>query len=240
MRYAAYFAALDAWTEYWDIYHPESHGYFYFGDGGRPGLLDQLVPRRTTPPVYDAWKRRALGRDRDDGFSTLGRAPAVARAALEYDQLVGSLFDEHFGCPITDARRVDYIRAIHHFATDTLPDATDRLARVPPGDSRRRTAGRHTIDSDIMWFVWALQLELAHLNAPEVDAPRRALVMAGVASGCPAHYVKRADRRTRTEYDSSERTTVILRDRATRWSQSMDAATHEVHALYRVREWGHE
>ena len=34
-RYMAWFHELDAWTEYWDIYHPETHGRFYFGDGAR-------------------------------------------------------------------------------------------------------------------------------------------------------------------------------------------------------------
>ena len=54
-RYAAYFRELDAWTEYWDIYHPETHGRYYFGDGEHPGLLSAFLP---TPanyrnPVFD-------------------------------------------------------------------------------------------------------------------------------------------------------------------------------------------
>jgi hypothetical protein len=44
-RYCAWFHELDAWTEYWEIYHPESRGRFYFGDGsGEPGFLTQFVP----------------------------------------------------------------------------------------------------------------------------------------------------------------------------------------------------
>jgi len=52
----AYFKELDAWTEYWDIYHPETGGRYYFGDGEQPGLLAAFRP---TPfcyrdPVFDS------------------------------------------------------------------------------------------------------------------------------------------------------------------------------------------
>jgi hypothetical protein len=43
-RYVAWFHELDAWTEYWDVYHPETRGRYYFGDGGEePGLLTQIL-----------------------------------------------------------------------------------------------------------------------------------------------------------------------------------------------------
>jgi hypothetical protein len=60
-RYVAWFHELDAWTEYWDVYHPESRGRFYFGDGDtEPGLLTQFLPRQGRPPTFVAWTRMAL------------------------------------------------------------------------------------------------------------------------------------------------------------------------------------
>ena len=49
-RYAAWFHDLDAWTEYWDIYHPESKGRYYFGNGrDEQGLLPAYMPRHSWP-----------------------------------------------------------------------------------------------------------------------------------------------------------------------------------------------
>ena len=242
-RYAAYFHALDAWTEYWDIYHPESRGRYYFGDGEVEGLLAHLIPQRHTPPVFDAWKRRALGQDGDHTFEQHAMAPAVVDAAVELDDLVERLFAEHFGPAGGDVIRRDYLAALHTFAIDALPPATERLGRIPDGDPRRRTAGRHTIDADMMWFVWAMQLEIAELAHGESARPRggarRALLMAAIAAACPAQFVALGHRRTRPEYACDQATFDLLRSRAMVWSRSFSAATDEVHALYRIREWGH-
>lgn len=242
-RHAAYFHALDSWTEYWDIYHPESSGRFYFGDGIRPGLLELLLPRREVPPVFVAWKRHALGTDTGDSFGQCAAATEVAAAAVELDALVGRLFTEHFGEDIDDAVRSDYLAAIHRFATDSLPAASERLGRLGPDDPRRRTAGRHTIDADMMWFIWSLQLEVAQIAqiAPGDDAgsARRSLLLAGVAAGCSADFAWRGHRRTRPEYRPDAATITLLASRALTWSRSFGDAAAEVHALYRIREWGH-
>src|SRR6201996_654767 len=43
-RYAAWFHELDAWTQYWDIYRPETRGRYHFGNGTtEPGLLRRFV-----------------------------------------------------------------------------------------------------------------------------------------------------------------------------------------------------
>lgn len=61
-RHAAWFHELDAWTEYWDVYHPETKGRFYFGDGaGERGLLTRFLPREQCPPAFLAWTRMATG-----------------------------------------------------------------------------------------------------------------------------------------------------------------------------------
>ena len=62
-RYCAWFHDLDAWTEYWDVYQPQSRGRFYFGDGpDAPGLLPPGSSRGTggRPALVRAWVRMAL------------------------------------------------------------------------------------------------------------------------------------------------------------------------------------
>lgn len=239
-RYAAWFHELDAWTEYWDIYHPESSGRYYFGDGrNEPGLLRQFLPREHNPPVFSAWVRMALGTGSREEFSRLARVPAVADAVIEVDELVARLFAAHFGDPSDPAVRADYVEALLCFACDCLPPAVERDERISAEDPRKRTAGRHTLDGDIMWFAWALQLEAAHTIAgADHGHARRALQLAGVAIGCPANFAWRGHRRTRDEYRADEGTLRVLRARAAEWSNDFAAAAAETHALYRIREWG--
>src|SRR5262249_39847342 len=149
---------LDAWTEYWDIYHPETRGRFYFGDGrAEPGLLTLFQPNKRTPPPFAAWRRMALSGDAH--FAETVRDKAVASAIVEVDDLLARLFAKHFGEASDPAVHADYLEAMHRFATDTLPPAVEREARIPDGDPRKRTAGRHTLDGDVMWFAWALHTE---------------------------------------------------------------------------------
>lgn len=236
-RYAAYFHELDAWTEYWDVYHPESRGRFYFGDeNGERGLLTRFLPRNEVPPPFRAWKRFALFEDGGDRFADEVRAPAVAEAVVALDALVARIFDEHFGDASKHSTRIDYLEAIHRFAIDTLPPATERATRVAPDDPRHGTAGRHTLDGDLMWFAWALHLEAATLLRG-ADA-RRTLLMAGVATGCAANFAWRGHRRTRDEYRADAATADLLRERGIAWARDFDAAAAEARALFRIREWG--
>jgi hypothetical protein len=125
------------------------------------------------------------------------------------------------------------------FATDTLPAATERYERISDDDPRKRTAGRHALDSDIMWFAWAMQIEAAELLASDEGHARRALSLAGVAIGCPADFAWRGHRRTRPEYTRDAATLALLRARGAAWAGVFEAAAAETHALYRIREWGH-
>jgi hypothetical protein len=241
-RYAAWFHELDAWTEYWDIYRPETRGRFYFGDGlEERGLLTLFLPRERRPPAFAAWTSMALSSGDAATFEREVRVPEVASAVSEVDALVARLFKDYFG-DASDARvRADYLEAIFHFATDTLPPATERDARIADDDPRKATAGRHTLDGDIMWFAWALQLEAAQAIAGADEGhARRALQLAGVAMGCPANFAWRGHRRTREEYRADSETATILRERGMKWSTDFDAAAREIHALFRIREWGNE
>jgi hypothetical protein len=240
-RYVAWFHELDAWTEYWDIYHPETRGRFYFGDErGEPGLLTQLLPRERRPPAFVAWTRMALGSTPASSFGDAIRAPAVAAAVAEVDDLLARLFAKHFGDVADPDVREDYLEGIFRFATDTLPPATERDALVAADDPRKRTAGRHTLDGDIMWFAWALHIEAAQLLGGMTGEHRRALLLAGVATGSAANFVWHGHRRTREEYRRDEATMELLRRRGWQWASHFPAAAAEVHALFRIREWGHE
>jgi hypothetical protein len=243
-RYAAWFHDLDAWTEYWDIFHPESKGRYYFGDGhDESGLLREFMPGRSWPAPFTAWVAVALGSAPPSAFGQAVRVPAVAKAVAEVDLLVGRLFAQHFGDPADTGTRDHYLQAMHLFATDALPAATRRHALVPDGDHRKRTAGRHTLDSDVMWFAWALHLEATHLLAPPSDAAaasRRTLMMAAVATGCAANFAWRGHRRTRPGYRADDSTAAQLRTLGLGWADDFESARAEVHVLYRIREWGHD
>ena len=243
-RYVAWFHELDAWTEYWDIYHPETRGRFYFGDGeGEAGLLARFLPRTTYPPPWMAWTRWALRSGPPEEFRAEVRRPEVAEAVIEVDDLVGGLFARHFGDAADPEVQADYLEATFRFARDVLPPATERAARLAPGDWRARTAGRHTLDGDLMWFAWALHTEAMETLVGRSDRAghaRRALTLAGVAAGCPANFAWRGHRRTREEYRADQVTLRQLRARGLAWAIDYDAASEEVRALYRIREWGEE
>jgi hypothetical protein len=241
-RYVGWFHELDAWTEYWDIYHPETRGRYYFGDGQTEGgLLTRFLPRTQYPPAFVAWTRMALMSGSPDAFFAEVRLPYVATAVMELDALVARLFKKHFGDASEANVQSDYLEGIFRFAIDSLPPATERYARIPDGDWRKPTAGRHALDGDLMWFAWALQLEAAQAIAGnDEDHARRALLLAGVASGCPANFAWRGHRRTRTEYKADAETRSLLRERGLQWTFDFHAAAAEVHALFRIREWGIE
>lgn len=237
-RHAAFFHELDAWTEYWDVYHPESRGRYYFGDGQHErGLLRELLPREGRPPAFVAWVRMAWGTS--DEFAALVRQPSIRDAVLEVDALVDRIFCDHFGDARDPAVQRDYLDAMEAFAADTLPRAHERDARIAADDPRKPTAGRHTLDGDLMWFAWALHTEAAHaiVGADEQHA-RRTLTLAGVAHGCPINFLVRGHRRTRSRYRNDEETVATLRAAAEARALDFTAARLEVHALYRIREIG--
>jgi hypothetical protein len=240
--YIAFLHELDAWTEYWDIYHPETCGHFYFGDGkGEEGLLTRFLPRERKPPAFLAWTRMALGIESPEPFRQHLRIPEIGAAVMEVDALVARIFHRHFGDASDPGVQANYLECMFCCGTDTLPPATERDARIAPDDWRKPTAGRHMIDSDLMWFAWALHLEAAHsLAGRDEEHTRRALQLAGVVVGCPANFAWRGHRRTRPEYRKDEATAALLRQRGVEWAQDFDAGAKEVHTLFRIREWGNE
>jgi hypothetical protein len=162
----------------------------------------------------------------------------VAEAVAQVDELLDRLFASHFGDPRDPLVCEDYLEAMLRFAIDTLPAADERYARIADDDLRKKTSGRHTLDGDIMWFSWALHTEAAELTASPQAHARRSLFLAGIATGCPANFAWRNHRRTRNDYRADDATKALLRQRGRAWACDSPAAAEEIHALFRIREWG--
>ena len=239
-RHVRWFHELDEWTEYWDIYHLETRGRYYFGDGqGESGLLTRFIPREQSPAPWRAWKRLALGWGTRAEFEETLRVPEVREALLEIDALVGEIYNRSFGDPADPAVQRDYLEGTFRFAIDSLPPATARDALIDDRDLRKLTAGRHRIWGDPMWFMWALQLEGAQaLAGNDAGADRRALLLAGVAMGTAADFAWRGHRRTRREYIPGPAAAELLLRRGRCWATDLAAAAEEIHTLYQIREWG--
>jgi len=237
-EYAAYFFDLDAWTEYWDVYRPETRGRYHFGDGDGPGYLSALIPEpgRSRAPVFDAWKQLALASydpDPPDDASFKALAREAAEPALALDELVRRLLHEHFGASVD---RDAYFDALERFATDTLPAIPERTALLEPDDARRPSSGTHMLAGDIMWFAWAVQLECAELaDGPSAD---RALLMAGVALACALDYAHTGRCRTRVSYRAADHAAwQLVWERARGWADDFDAAAREVRELFYIRTY---
>jgi len=84
------------------------------------------------------------------------------------------------------------------------------------------------------------RLGVGDQDASDGGPARRALLLAGVAMGCPANFAWRGHRRTLPEYRPDDETARLLRERGMRWARDFDAAASEVHALFRFREWGND
>ncbi len=152
------------------------------------------VRRRLSPGHAWRWRLAAPGPSQ---MKNALRRPASA--VMEVDALVASLFVKYFGDAADPCTQAAYLEAMFRCGTDSLPPAAERDERIPVDDWRKPTAGRHMIDSDIMWFAWALHLEAAHLLAGQDNGhARRTLQLAGVATACPAaNFAWRGHRRTR-------------------------------------------
>jgi hypothetical protein len=241
-RYAAWFHELDAWTQYWDVYHPETAGRYHFGNGStEPGLLRKFLRREQRPPVFNAWVRMALLLDGREKFVAEARVPEVAAAVLEVDRLVSRLFKKHFGDAADPAVQADYINAMLCFGCDTLPPATEREEQFSDSDPRKQAAGRYAMQIDLVWFSCALHLEAVHaIYGVDEDHPRRALMLAGIAVGCSADFVWRGHRQSRPQYSRDFQTAYLLRNMGAEWAGDFRAACREVHELFRIREWGRQ
>jgi len=248
-RYARFFWELDAWTEYWDIYHPETHGRYYFGEGDSPGYLNAFLPNPKRPrnPVFDAWKVLALcSADGVDPkllakFESEALRPAVIDAVLAVDELVLGLVRKHFAAPSGGVDALAYLDAMERFGKNTLPECPERFERLSSIDPRKSSSLHHTIEGHIMWFGWAVHLECAQLSAPpDPDSHElRCLLMAGTALGASFDFAYRGRCRTRREYSSADGSAwANIWSRACECALDFPAASNEGRTLFRIREYG--
>ena len=249
-KYAKYAWELDAWTEYWDIYHPETKGCYYFGSTEHAGFLNQFLPSPSggRSPVFDAWKSLALCSADEphvpalqERFQSLLRQTEVSEAVSAVDELVRRLLRSHFADERGELDPYAYLDAMERFGKDTLPECQERFDRIADDDPRKSTSLHHTIEADVMWFAWALHLECAQLVAPPDAAAgaERNVLMAGIALGCSFDYAVRRGYRTRKEYRSDQPGSW-----ARIWSRSLECASDfakgvgEVRDLFRIRTFG--
>lgn len=250
-RYSDFFSELDAWTEYWDIYHPETEGLYYFGNEGNPGYLSRFLPSPTRGrnPVFESWKRMALfgGGTADaellKAFKSQVQQPHVEEAVLAVDELVCRLVREHFSTSSGAIDALAYLDAMERFGKNTLPENPERFACIPEHDPRKSTSLHHTIEGHIMWFAWAAHLECVEMVSPKEsqNAELWPLLMAGTAMGCSFDFAFRKRCRTRSEYLSAdiEAGSRIWR-RALHLSLDFKQAASEVRQLFRIREYGED
>jgi hypothetical protein len=245
-EYTAYFFELDAWSEYWDIYKPETRGLYHFGDGSTPGYLSAFLPGPGRPraPVFDAWKAYALSSripERDPAarlhFEELARQPEVTEAVLAVDLLVTGLLVEHFGDGNGGFDRDAYFDALERFALDTLPGCPERYALIPDDDGRKASSPTHQIAGDVMWFAWATHLECTELVSEEPSSAR-ALLMAGIAFGCSMDYAFRGRGRTRAEYRSRDGAAwARIWERGRETAGDFERAAADVRELFFIRTY---
>jgi hypothetical protein len=243
--YAACFAELDAWTEYWDTDRPETRGRFYFGDDqGTAGHLSAFLPSPSgrRPPFFERWKgyatfaRSASAEDARRRFRAEMERPAVADAIVAMDRLVCDLVLRHFGDPIDVEAWLD---AMERFATDTLPEDPDRFARVPAWDLRKAGSRYHTMGSEVMWFAWAAHVHASQWLSGSGDRmrPVRAILLAGVCVGVAFDFVFRGRSHSHPRYRPDDATRAELRRLGRALAGDFDAAVEEAQDLYRVHAW---
>lgn len=182
--------------------------------------LDWL-PLAATPQLRSAWSRVPSGEDERGLFAAAVLRAEVVDAMLALEMQIDRGFRERFGDARRDSVQRDYLAAIFHHAADDLPHRHNR--------------------ADPRWFAWALHIEACFaLIGIDAQHPRRTLMLAGVATGCPVDFAWHGNRPTRTEYRRDATTVALLHRRGLRWATDFEAGQHEVHALFGIQEYGEE
>jgi hypothetical protein len=242
-RYSAFFRALDAVTEYFDVYgHPAADNLMpkvtkYFGRDSEPGRRKALNIWRAYAVIPDddptkAQEKQALDQE-------LAHAD-VAAAIRDVDAVLLGLVRTHWssqGAPDHEMM----LDALLRFGADRLPDDIDRLNRIRalnnPGDFRLTYAQYHRMDSLIMWMNWMGHVECAIslYGRQHTDHGLRTQLLAALCLGYSADCVFRNRGQTHAEYYGAD-------GEARMWRKSLllandfDKARGEAHALARLRE----
>ena len=228
--FAAFFRDLDSFTEYWDVYRPETNGRFM-----------NAVTQQIFPNVLAPWRDYALATGpekatRREALLAVLRQPPVSDAVMLIDDLQAQLITTHFGQqPTPDPDSV--LEAQLAFGKDTLPLDPDRDSRVQAGDPRKPFAKFHRMDGAIMWFNWAAHVESAALLDGETGPgmAARTLLLAGICGGSSMDFTFRDNRLpTRPEYVRDDATERLIRTKTQQLSADWTAAVAELHDLWRI------
>lgn len=188
-RYADFFRAIDAQTEYFDVYGareglPDMEPFYlaFFPTPLLQGVWLQYVSIAPTTPLLKR-SRAALW---EEVLQTIAR-PAVLEGLIGIDHWLCGLVETHFGAG--EALDVEALfDAFAAFGRDALPIDEDRVQRVRnlgrPDDRRlvNEFARYHRMDSRSMWFFWFGHLQCVFAALGGQDDPRRTVRSALLAA----------------------------------------------------------
>lgn len=187
-KYSAFFRAIDAQTEYFDVYGSKDgledmspHYSRFFGKDLllQGAWMDYMKISPATPILK---KQKKLLWDKVVSFAN---DQQIKDSLLKIDEWLCSLIISHFS---TDGEidSESLLDAFSNFGGDTLPSDDDRLKRIndlnDPTDYRLQFAQYHRMDSRVMWFFWFGHLHCVGAalggEITERDHIRRALLAA--------------------------------------------------------------
>jgi hypothetical protein len=178
--YADFFRAIDAQTEYFDVYGsldglPNMEPFYdaFFGPDLLQGVWLRYMQVAPRTPVLKQQKRKLW----DQVLEAITR-PTVLEGLLGIDAWLCGLVESHFGSGESlDVHAL--FDAFSAFGRDALPTDEDRVRRVQalgkPGDRRlvEGFARYHRMDSRSMWFFWFGHLHCVFTALEGQDDPRR-------------------------------------------------------------------
>ena len=244
-KYADFFRAIDAQTEYFDVYgardgRPDMgphYGVFF-----RP-LLQQGAWNEYIGIVPSTELLRKRKRTMWDKVLQAIADPVIASGLLEVDAWLCGLVEHHFGRgDALDAQAL--FDAFSRFGRDVLPLDPDREQRVRglgrPDDYRLVSdfARFHRMDSPGMWFIWFGHLQCVFAAMSGGDDPRRSVrsaLLAAIFAGqsFDTAYRQGSNRLTRPAYRGAGGEAAIL-STAEMLRDDPDAAIEEMEALYLI------
>ncbi len=221
-KYASFFRAIDAQTEYYDVYGQpeglEDLGPYYgafFGAALLQGVWQRYVSIVPSTPILKNRKKLLW-----EQVLVATENSQIRDGLLKIDEWLCTLVGTHFvsGNTLDDHALFD---AFDAFGADRLPFDTDRADRVralgDPSDYRlvNDLAQYHRMDSRSMWFYWFghIQCTIAALKGIPTahDATRSALLAAiFVGQTIDTAYRVGSDRRTRPAYTGPQGRSIIL------------------------------
>lgn len=232
--YADFFRDLDAHTEYWREYMPDSNGRWMKSAVNVMGTMD----------LWGEYAQFSYLEDGDDYFEDLveyvSNNSQLKDDIRVVDELLVGLARKHFSIDgVFDG--FAFIDAFEHFGLGSLPQDPNRDEIHIVGNHPEGEAIEHRMDSTSMWFFWAMQVELSFLIATDTDEDHeiRTHYIAALCTGAPMDFVFRNDsareeqnRKTKPSYTATEGTRKRIRSKSKRIRNDWSKAIKELHTLF--------